>query len=62
VGNQLGVQDGYPAGVSNADPHFHAPDPDDTPCGICGHEYQSHADGGGECELCECDGYDLVPW
>lgn len=59
MGNQIGVQDGYPAGVSNADPHFHDPDPDDTPC-VCGHDFDVHEDAGGECgvEDCDCAAYE----
>jgi hypothetical protein len=53
MGN-LGEQDGYPVGVSNAHPHFHEPDPvypdecqacdhnvvdEDGVCGRCGFQH-----------------------
>lgn len=55
----LGVQDGYPAGVSNADPHFHTSPPDDFgPCQEegCGHDADDH-DWEGRCKLCGCPAY-----
>ncbi len=48
MGN-LGEQDGYPVGVSNAD--FID---DDAPC-MCGHALDEHEDGEGPCTVADCD-------
>lgn len=51
MGDRLGQQDGYPAGVSNSDPHFHD---EDAPC-MCSHMPDEHVDGDGPCEVPDCD-------
>lgn len=52
MGNRLGEQDGYPAGVSNAD--FAG---DERPCD-CGHAPGEHGPRGCEVDDCPCDYYD----
>lgn len=57
MGERLGQMDGYPAGVSNSDPHFHE---DDVPC-LCDHMPVDHVDEDGECEICtHCPSYQPV--
>lgn len=49
MGNRLGEQDGYPAGVSNAD--FTG---DEPPC-MCGHVPDEHDGFDGPCGVDDCD-------